>query len=105
MADNLGVNPIPFSSSLEGISFPDIAKDLVYQVVKRDLEDLDRHGTFGHDEVYIVWFAFVLGSWKALVSTSLPDGRYYEVTYNSLKKEAYIDSYVKTEQFQVAIDV
>lgn len=105
MADNLGVNPVPFSSPLEGIPFPDIAKDLVYRQVKGDLKDLERHGTFGRDEVYIVWFCFILGGWKALVSTSLPDGRYYEVTFNKDTKECYIDSYVKTEQYVVKLDV
>jgi hypothetical protein len=46
-------------------------------------------------EVYVVWFSYTLGMWKALVSTSLPDGRYYEVTHNSARSETYLDVYVK----------
>jgi hypothetical protein len=40
---------------------------------------------------------------KALLSTSLPDGRYYEVTYNSEKKEMYVDCYAKLKQNVVTI--
>lgn len=105
MADNLGVNPIPFSTPLEGIDFPTRAKEFVYHVVRQDLNKLGRHGTFSRDEVYIVWFAFILGGWKALVSTSLPDGRYYEVTFNKDAGEVYVDSYVKTEQYKFKADI
>jgi hypothetical protein len=47
------------------------------------------------DEVYVVWFSKVLKNWKALVSTSLPDEMYYEVTYNGETKEIYLDVYSK----------
>lgn len=46
-------------------------------------------------EIFVVWFNYTLGNWKALVSTSLPDGRYYEVTHNAEKFETYLDVYVK----------
>lgn len=46
-------------------------------------------------EVYVVWFAKVLGNWKALVSSNIADGQYYEVTYDGTKKVAYIDTYGK----------
>jgi hypothetical protein len=45
---------------------------------------------------YIVWYCFILGGWKALVSSTEADGRYYEVTYNKNANEAYIDTYKKT---------
>lgn len=46
-------------------------------------------------ELYVVWFSKVLQNWKALVSSDMLDGKYYEVTYNGDKKETYIDVYVK----------
>ena len=49
------------------------------------------------EEMYIVWFCKTLQNWKALVSTTLPDGMYYEVTYNGDKKEIYLDAYKKFE--------
>ena len=54
------------------------------------------------DDLYIVWFAKVLGNWKALISTDAVDGMYWEVTYNGAKKEAYIDTYTKYANKAVA---
>ena len=48
-------------------------------------------------EVYVVWNAFILGYQKALLSTTLSDGMYYEVTYNKAKDEIYLDAYKKFE--------
>ena len=47
------------------------------------------------DDVYIVWMCKTLQNSKAMLSTPVPDTRYYEVTYNGDKKEAYLDAYVK----------
>lgn len=49
------------------------------------------------DDIYIVWFSKTLQNWKALVSTTISDGMYYEVTYNGDKKETYLDAYKKWE--------
>ena len=44
----------------------------------------------------------VLQNWKFLISTSIPDGMYYEVTYNGDKKEWYLDAYKKFENVCIA---
>lgn len=49
------------------------------------------------DQVYIVWFSKTLQNWKAMVSTTISDGMYYEITYNGDKKETYLDAYKKWE--------
>jgi hypothetical protein len=49
------------------------------------------------DQVFIVWFSKTLQNWKALVSTTVSDGMYYEITYNGDKKETYLDAYKKWE--------
>lgn len=46
-------------------------------------------------DVYVVWSCKTLQNNKALLSTNVPDGRYYECTFNGDKKEIYFDSYVK----------
>lgn len=46
-------------------------------------------------KIYVVWFSYVLGGWKALLSTTVEDSRYYEVTHNPNKNETYIDTYLK----------
>lgn len=49
------------------------------------------------DDVYIVWFAYILGGWKVLISTNVKDNCYYEVTHNVAKNETYVDKYVKVQ--------
>ena len=53
------------------------------------------------DDVYIVWQVKVLQNNKALASTRLPDGMYYELTYDGDKKRCYVDAYKKWENFGV----
>ena len=46
------------------------------------------------NEVYIVWMCKTLQNNKALLSTPISDGKYYEATYNGDKDELYLDTYV-----------
>lgn len=47
------------------------------------------------NDVYIVWLCKTLQNHKALLSTNISDGMYYELTYNGDKKELYLDAYKK----------
>ena len=47
------------------------------------------------DDVYIVWFCKTIQNWKALLSTDVVSGMYYELTYNGDKDELYMDIYSK----------
>ena len=49
------------------------------------------------NNVFIVWSCKTLQNNKALVSTNISDGMYYELTYNGDKKELYLDAYKKWE--------
>lgn len=53
------------------------------------------------NDVYIVWLCKTLQNNKALVSTTLLDGTYYEFTFNGDKNECYVDVYKKWENFCV----
>ena len=77
------------------------ARNIVYDYVKAHLEKTDTHVTFGHDEVYVVWFAKTLQNWKALLSTTLPDGMYYELTYDGDEQRAYLDAYKKFDNVTI----
>lgn len=48
-------------------------------------------------DVFVVWYCKTLQNHKALLSTTLFDGMYYEFTYNGDKGEAYLDAYKKWE--------
>ena len=49
------------------------------------------------DEVYVVWSVKVLQNSKALLSTPVSNGMYYESTLNGDKNEIYFDAYKKQE--------
>lgn len=66
-------------------------------------EELPTPEVIGLDEVYVVWFAKVLQNWKALVSTDVSDGRYYEVTFNGDQNVIYIDTYGKLSNTEVTL--
>lgn len=53
-------------------------------------------------DIYVVWLCKTLQNSKALLSTTEPDGMYYECTYNGDKHEMYVDAYAKCEQVVVA---
>lgn len=54
------------------------------------------------DDVYIVWFCKTLQNHKALLSTTVSDGMYYEVTFNGDKDEYYLDAYKKWENVSIS---
>ncbi len=60
--------------------------------------------TLKEEDVFIVWSCKTLQNNKALVSTTVSDGMYYELTYNGDKKELYLDAYKKTENRAIKID-
>lgn len=55
----------------------------------------------GLEDVYVVWFCKTLQNWKALLSTNVRDGMYYEITHNGDKNETYVDVYKKWENYAV----
>ena len=55
------------------------------------------------DDVFIVWSNKTLQNNKALISTSVSDGMYYEITYNGDKQELYFDAYKKWENIKFDI--
>lgn len=61
------------------------------------MEHLDNSDTIIGFDVYVVWYSKTLQNHKALLSTNLFDGMYYELTYNGDKKELYLDAYKKFE--------
>lgn len=72
----------------------DIAIDIVYDYIIEHLDKSDKKQEF---VVFTVWKAKILQNWKYLLSSTLSDGMYYELTYNGDKKEWYLDVYKKFE--------
>lgn len=78
----------------ERVSYQDMAMHLVICTIEDTLKEGE---DFPHLDIYIVWFCKTLQNWKALVCTTLPDNKYYEVTHNGDLRETYVDTYEKTD--------
>lgn len=68
--------------------------EIVRKYVEEHLDKSNQKQLFG---VFVEWQCYILGYAKWLLSTTLPDGMYYEVTYNKIKNEFYLDAYKKFE--------
>ena len=78
----------------ENFSMIDPARHMVVAYFNAHKDKTDDF-TMQIQNTYCVWFCKTLQNWKALVSTVVSDGLYYEITYNGDKNEAYIDVYKK----------
>lgn len=76
------------------------AKQIVVDYFNSHVEKTDDK-QITSDDVYIVWFCKTLQNWKALVSTTVSDGMYYEITHNGDTNETYVDAYKKWENFTI----
>ena len=79
---------------MDSLKFIEKCKDIVK---KYAIEHLDKSDTIPKFDVFVVWSCKTLQNNKALLSTTLFDGMYYELTYNGDKKEIYFDAYKKFE--------
>ena len=76
--------------------FEKLCKTTVVDYYNKRVEKTDDK-TITENDVFIVWISKVLQNNKALVSTTVSDGMYYELTYNGDKNELYLDAYKKWE--------
>lgn len=76
--------------------FEKLVKRVVAEYANKRLDKTDGK-QITEDDVFIVWSCKTLQNNKALASTTLSDGMYYELTYNGDKDELYFDAYKKWE--------
>jgi hypothetical protein len=69
----------------------------INEVKKYVIEHIDKTDDIPKFDIFVVWSCKALQNNKALLSTTLTDGMYYELTYNGDKKELYLDAYKKFE--------
>lgn len=83
--------------------FVEFCKNRVVDYVNNHLDKSDNK-KIDLNDVYVVWLCKTLQNNKALLSTTLFDGMYYEVTVDDNKKEAYIDAYKQWENYCVKVE-
>jgi len=84
--------------------FSELCKRIAKDYANEHLDKSDK-AEITEDDVYIVWMCKTLQNNKALLSTTLFDGMYYEITYNGDKKEVYVDAYKKFQNYCLKIEV
>ena len=80
---------------MQNKDFVEKAKQAVVDYFNSRADSTDKNGRITADEVYVVWLVKALQNNKALLSTTVPDGMYYEFTWNGDKNEGYLDAYKK----------
>ena len=77
------------------MQFISTCKKQVVEYFNGERDATDKNGSITEGNVFIVWVCKALQNWKALASTTVADGMYYELTYNGDKKQLYLDAYKK----------
>lgn len=76
----------------------EIMDNKVVELVRNYIDEhLDKSDPTPEYTVFIVWKCKTLQNWKYLLSSTIHDGMYYELTYNGDKEEWYLDAYKKFE--------
>lgn len=80
---------------MEEKKFRQIAIKAVVDYFNGQVDCADKNGTIESDQVFVVWECKTLQNNKAMLSTTVSDGMYYEFTWNGDKNEGYLDAYKK----------
>ena len=84
-------------------NFQNLCKDKVVDYFNERVEKTDGV-KITKDDVFVVWYCKTLQNAKALLSTNVSDGMYYELTYSGDKKELYLDAYKKWENKKIDVE-
>ena len=85
---------------MDNAKFIELCKNIVVKYFNENSDKTDNKEITNND-IYIVWLCKTLQNNKALLSTNVADGMYYEITFNGDKKEAYVDVYKKWKNYVV----
>lgn len=97
----MGPSNYKWRCNMEERKFRDIAMQAVVSYFNTQVESTDKNGKISNDDVFIVWQCKTLQNNKAMLSTTISDGMYYEFTWNGDKQEGYLDAYKKWKNIVV----
>ena len=83
--------------------FLKLCKETIVNYFNENVEKTDNK-KITEEDVFIVWSCKTLQNNKALLSTTVSDGMYYELTYNGDKNELYLDAYKKWENQCISVE-
>lgn len=85
---------------MDNDKFLKFCKEIIVNYFNANVDKTDKK-QITEDDVFVVWSCKTLQNNKALVSTIVSDGMYYEITHNGDKGEIYVDAYKKWENFVI----
>lgn len=80
-------------------------RDIVSQYTNSMYAPESGHPQCKPEDVFIVWYCKTLQNHKALASSPMSGGIYYEVTYNGNRNEIYVDVYRKIDSLRIPVAV
>ena len=83
--------------------FISLCKAVIVEYFNNRSDKTDKF-TITENDVFVVWVCKTLQNNKALLSTTVSDGMYYEITYNGDKNEIYFDAYKKWENQKIELN-
>lgn len=91
---------------MDNDKFIELCKEKVvdYTNTFMNLNSINQPVHISTGDVYVVWLNRTLQNNKALLSTTIVDGMYYEVTYNGDKNEMYFDAYKHKHNEEIKLD-
>lgn len=89
---------------MDNDNFLNMCKRIVVEYFNSQADSTDKNGKIKEENVFVVWCVKALQNNKALLSTTVSDGMYYELTYNGDKKEIYVDAYKKWKNYAVKVE-
>lgn len=85
---------------METYEFEKICKNAIINYYRENGEITD-HIELSIQDIYVVWMCKTLQNSKALLSTTLYDGMYFECTYDGDRKALYLDAYKKWKNIRI----
>jgi hypothetical protein len=92
------VRAVPYLEDPDNDRHQKLARRLVAKEVS-----VQTNSSASPEDFYVVMFAYILGGWKALISTDVVDNLYWELTYNTAKREVYLDQYTKQHNRAISV--
>ena len=86
---------------MDNDKFLKMCKEIVVDYFNSQADSMDKNGKITEEDVFAVWSCKTLQNNKALLSTVISDGMYYEITHNGDKEEIYVDAYKKWKNYCV----
>lgn len=80
---------------MDNDKFVELCKEKVveYANTTMNLSSINKPVHINKSDAYVVWLNRTLQNNKALLSTTISNGMYFEITYNGDKDELYFDAY------------